>query len=640
MSATNGNGLHLDGPGGAYLRVSDDRQETERQIESIRLFEQRHGVIIPKRLWFEDRGWARDEDKQRPEFQRLLKTAVSGGVRWIVVDSLDRFGTKNAKRLFRYLDELEEAGCHLYDANDKEWTGDDDGTEITAWVGGKTSTREQKEKSKRALGGMVAAARAGEWQGGPPRLGFDVACFDRETGAEWWRVVWEGREKTDKTEVRRGKKRPVYRVLRVKVYADGRTERFDGEAVFRTSKETQAMRIVPTRDAAKLEAARSLFQRYATEAVSFYDLAMWLNRLGIRNAFGERFQSRDIEPILSDAAYLGYPTFRKHRNGRFHRYDADGGIVELEPELRGKDTASDPADIIRGTRPDGGRWYEPLVDRATWDAVARKLGGRAKAAPSPRSGGLYLSGLLTCAGCGKPMYSRKDRGEYYCSTYHQHRCEGRTADSPCLRNAVDHAELEEYVSRYLEEIGKRLEVLTQGPGTNGEHLTDHLTGQGAQAHQAFIEGIERLCGYLAQHHPDQYRAVCREYAERAAMNADLSGNGDGCNASWVGHLDEQQRTAMHCCNAKPPTPGGFVDACLAAYKANFDSEELAAEVERLEAEHTAMMRRYADLPTPRAKEKAKAELAALEECIAGLERQGQDMAGAVEQQFRQVLDLQ
>ena len=49
--------------------------------------------------------------------------------------------------------------------------------------------------------------------------------------------------------------------------------------------------------------------------------------------------------LLSDEVYLGYPTFRKRRNGRFHRFDNEGGIVELEPELRGKDTESDPAGV-------------------------------------------------------------------------------------------------------------------------------------------------------------------------------------------------------------------------------------------------------------------------------------------------------
>lgn len=631
MSATNGNGLNLEGAGGAYLRVSGDRQETERQLASKAAFEKRHGV---KMLQHYEDDMPRDLSAKRPDFQRMLKTATSGTLRWIFVDHIDRFGFADEWELVELIQTLRKAGCRLYDSNDEEWTAHGLMSFFKAGLAGHSSHDEQVKKSQRCLGGMVAKARAGEWQGGPPRLGFDVACFDRATGAELWRVVWEGRDSAG-TVKRKGKMRPVYSVHRLKVYLDGSTERLDGKVVFRTSKEAQVMRIVPTRDEAKLAAVQGVFSRYATEAVSFFDLAKWLNGLGIRNSFGNTFQSNDIRKMLADEAYLGYPTFRKRRSGRFHRYDADGGIVELEPELRGKDTESDPADRVRSSV----RWFSPLVDRPTWDAVQRKLDGRKRTGGgyAPKNPALYLAGLVTCAGCGKPMSARTDRMEFYCGTWDKHRTRGTLAESPCLRNGVRQEALEGYISQYLEETGKRLELLTQGP--DGRHLTDHLTEQGAQAHRAFIEGIERLCDYLAQHHPDEYNSICQEYAERA--NADPSGDGDGCNcASWVGHLDEEQRAAMHRHKGTPATPGGFVDACLAAYRTNFDSEALAAEVERLEAEHTAMMRRYADLPTPRAKEKAKAELAALEERIAGLERQGQDMAGVVEQHFRQLLDLQ
>jgi DNA invertase Pin-like site-specific DNA recombinase len=314
-AATNGNGLALDGPGAAYLRVSTDKQDTERQINNVRAFEERHGVRIPPAHWFEDHGWERDADARRPDFNRLLALARRGAVRWIVVDALDRFGTGSAKRLFGYLADLEEAGCRLYDASDKEWTGEDAATEITAWLKGRTSAAEQRDKSHRTLGGLVTYARDGEWMGGPPKLGFDVGCFDRASGKELWRVVFEGREEAG-TETRRGKARPVYRVLRRKVYPGGRSERFDGPASFRGGLDRkhspEVLRIVPSRDKAKLAAVRGLFRRYASEAVSFRQLAVWPNGLGLRNAFGKGYQSRDIPDILSDEAYLGYPTFGKN----------------------------------------------------------------------------------------------------------------------------------------------------------------------------------------------------------------------------------------------------------------------------------------------------------------------------------------
>src|SRR5262249_5209873 len=136
---SSGSRLDLSGTGAAYIRVSGDEQDTERQYASIRAFEQRHGVSIPGRHWFKEDGWARDQADKRPDLQRMIQEAEAGQVQWIVVDALDRFGWKSAKQLFAYLHRLEEAGCKLYDAGGKEWTGEDDATEITAWVEGKNS---------------------------------------------------------------------------------------------------------------------------------------------------------------------------------------------------------------------------------------------------------------------------------------------------------------------------------------------------------------------------------------------------------------------------------------------------------------------------------------------------------------------
>src|SRR5690606_38312609 len=141
--------------------------------------------------------------------------------------------------------------CKLFDAAGKEWTGADIATIITAAVEGEKSKGEQTSKSHRVLGGKIAKARAGEWQGGPLKLALDVACYDRTSGKELWRVVYEGKNK------------------RVKVWLDGHTERFDGPSNFPKVQPTEVLRIAPSRDKAKVAAAVSVFKRYATESITF-----------------------------------------------------------------------------------------------------------------------------------------------------------------------------------------------------------------------------------------------------------------------------------------------------------------------------------------------------------------------------------
>src|SRR5262249_41960972 len=67
---------------------------------------------------------------------------------------------------------------------------------------------------------------------------------------------------------------------------------------------------------------------------------------------------------------------------------------------------------------------------------------------------------------------------------------------------------------------------------------------------------------------------------------------------------------------------------------------LDAEIAKLDAEHTALMRGWADLTNPRAKAKADAELARLDDRIKELEQQQQDAAEVVVSQFREMHNLQ
>jgi DNA invertase Pin-like site-specific DNA recombinase len=643
MPQANGNGPHLDGPGAAYVRVSGDDQETERQHEAARAFERRHGVSIPPEHYFEDHGWARDQAARRPAFQRLLGKADAGLVRWIVVDQIDRFGFADQWELAEMILRLRKAGCRLYDTRGDEWTARDLLGFIKAGIAGSQSHEEQVQKSYRALGGKVKKAREGEWMGGPPRLGFDVGCFDRASGEELYRVVFEGREQVGTT-LRKGKQRPVYFVRRLKVYPDGRSERLDGKVVFRLSKEAQALHVVPTRDKAKLAAAQGLFQRYAAERVTFFELAKWLNSLGVRNSFGRMFQAVDVVKMLSDEVYLGTPTFSKRRNGRFHRHSAAGGVTALEAELRGKDTACLPADVIKSGR----RLYEPLVDQATWDAVQKKLGGRDKAAHAPKNPAMYLSGLVACAGCGLPMIARAESREYCCGTWDRHRTRGALAECPCQRNGLKQADLEHYINHYLPECRKRLRLLQEGAGDGS--LVHRLEGQQQASWQAFLESCDRLTGYLCAHCPDDYNALLRgEEEARAEAEAVLRAQDAGAGrppdlAAWLARQTPARQEALAKslaeANERPVDylPDHAADR-LRLYRQHFDPVALEAEVARLDAEHTRMMERWADAPGKLAKDKAKARIEELDARIADLRRQQEDLAVVVCQHYRQVHDL-
>jgi DNA invertase Pin-like site-specific DNA recombinase len=373
--------LSLSGTGAAYVRVSDKGQDPARQRTSIHAFEERHGVKITPQHWYEDHGLKRHESDKRPAFQRMLAAVRAGRLGWVVVDQIDRFGFKDQYEAGELVAPLRRAGCRLYDTKDEDWSGDDFISFMKLGFAGHASRTEQVTKSLRALGGMVEGAKRGEYQGGPPKFGFDIDCLDRATGAEQWRVVYEGRDLVGIEEDEDGKRHRVYHMRRRKVYPDGHEERFDGKVVFRTSEDTQLIRQVPAKDPARREAVQKLFRRYATETISFAGLAKWLNGLKITNAYHQPFQSRDVLLILGDDSYTGHPTFGRRRKGGFHRID--GGVVkelERDSKLKGKETIAAPADVIKSATP----LYEPFVDQDLWDRVQRKLHGRSRASYAPR----------------------------------------------------------------------------------------------------------------------------------------------------------------------------------------------------------------------------------------------------------------
>ena len=255
-----------------------------------------------------------------------------------------------------------------------------------------------------------------------------------------------------------------------------------------------------------------------------------------------------------------------------------------------------------------------------------------------------MTGLLVCSGCGKPMQGRTDRMEYYCSTWDHHRVDGDLKGSPCLRNGIKQEVLEDYVGRYLEETDKRLDLLIQRP--DGEHLTDKLEGQQSEAWRGLCEGIDRLTAYLAQHHPAEFAAIEEwDKARRAEERAEelASRHSPTTPSGVLDRFGDSPSEAIEEAVGRPISvmpSDPYVGACLDAYKSNFDPAAVDAEIERLESEHDALMGLWADLPTPRAKEKAKERFTELEARIEELKRQREDVVGLVERYCRDIYDLQ
>ena len=165
-------------------------------------------------------------------------------------------------------------------------------------------------------------------------------------------------------------------------------------------KRRRPKRLVPG-DPAEVEIIRWLFRTYATTITSTRRLSRELNRRGVkppRRAQGWNHQA--IEKILRNSVYLGVVAYGKTGYGRFFRIvdgqtaqATDGGIV-----------ANDPSTWITGEEA-----HEPLIDRATFDEVQRRLPmNRTNSSPRGEKAS-PLSGLVKCGCCGYAMASRRKR---------------------------------------------------------------------------------------------------------------------------------------------------------------------------------------------------------------------------------------
>ena len=180
----------IQGVGARLLRVSTDRQDTDRQRADIARWEKKHGVSATHT--FEDRE-SRLLAEKRADFQRLLRLVEAGGVSWVVIQTTDRLGFKHTFELFEFLSIFLRHGVQLYTAVDgKCLTSTDDFTVITNAISGQTSSKEIYEKSNRIQSKRILKGRAGQFASGMPPYGFDVICKDAR-GEVKWRFVQTGR---------------------------------------------------------------------------------------------------------------------------------------------------------------------------------------------------------------------------------------------------------------------------------------------------------------------------------------------------------------------------------------------------------------------------------------------------------------
>lgn len=125
-----------------------------------------------------------------------------------------------------------------------------------------------------------------------------------------------------------------------------------------------------------------------------------------------------------------------------------------------------------------------------------------------------------------------------------------------------------------------------------------------------MEALDRIADYLESHAPERLETV-----EQSATIHD----GNGKRIGIAGHV--------------------YQAALIREYRKAFSPEGVHTKLTALQAEHDNLVEQWGDLPTPRAKETAKAKLVALDAQIKALEQQGENLAEEAERCLNEWHDL-
>jgi len=450
--------------GCAYLRVSDgSKQDLDSQRQSIKNWLQQQGLSV--QVWYTDSG-SRDLAYRRPDFQRMLRAIEAGRWDWVLVDHRDRFGTADHLEFGKFACALREAGCQLWSVSQGDLLRADLAGQVLAVVDSEASHREQQAKSQRSIRGKINGAAKGQWQGGYPGLGFDLACIGRN-GEEKWRVFYEGHHK------------------RVRLWPDGRpSERFDGRGNFPGRDPGDTIRLVPSCDKKRIENARLIFRWFATEATSLRALCTRLNSLGISSVIGKGFYPARLGQMLRNPAYVGAVAWNKRGHGRF--YEFCNGEYQVVPREKGRAKGGrerQESDHIRSES-------EGLIDRDVWDLVQAKLRGIHKTGKAPRNPDLWLAGLLYCGQCGRRMsgWARKNNPLCYtCANYKQF---GEHNEHGCQLHCVRAEVIEKLLDRYLAESGQKLSTILSVQ--REDQLLDVLASETDDKMREYLKTLHRV----------------------------------------------------------------------------------------------------------------------------------------------------
>lgn len=573
----------------AYVRVSTDKQDTERQHASLGLWADRHRVR-PRTL--EDVG-RRHQAASRPQFQAMMKLVAERQVDWIVLDAIDRLGFADPLEWGHWAHTCRSNGVEIWSASeDKCLNRIDAASVLTSSISALGSRDEMTKKALRDLGKKREMSKLGDFPGGWQPFGTDAVVIGPE-GVERWRVVVTGKWRREKR------------------WPDGRIERYDGKGNFPPRAQGERLVLRPTVVAERLRALVFACERIAA-GQSMNATAKELNALGLLHPHG-RWYAVLLKECLKNPALIGKPSYNKTSNARYGQLvgRVPTALGEARPKhvRRPQSEWEGPAEAL----------FPPLVDADLYERMLARLQDRSPGKRAPRSLKLWLAGLPVCHKCQTRMVGwayptdKKTPYSYACATYRRH---GANNATQCRLHRVGQPVLERIVSDFLAGLDQTiLEVQQAGE----EGLLGLVFDQSRSTYArlcALREGMEH---FLLQ--------ALQEVAELVAL--------PGGRSRFVVDVGDGPVTLdLPGCSSPAELQSVY------AWVRSATAGRTRARLGEIEARLRSLVATWSEMPTAYAKTLCSEEITRLEGERAGLEEGATNLGTEVRELFAALVGLQ
>lgn len=372
----------------SYIRMSTAQQHDspERQRADIHRYLKQHPhekLVVVREL--EDDAKSGMESLSRPAFQQLLADARDGKVKAVIFSEQSRLSREDPLDAFIHFVALHRAGARIINCKRGDVDMGSFAGQILVLADAHQAHNEAKDILSRSVSGKRAKLERSERYTSPRVFGYDRVLVD-DSGNVVQRVHF--------------------------------SSKFSKPKNWRT-------RIEPSEDMDAVNAVRWMFEAFR-QGSSCNDIAIELNRRGLKTIHGHRFSFHGIPKMLRNPVYMGTYRVGIRPCGKFE-------AVTREPTL------------MENAHP-------AIISAELFYAVQQLLAIRAAKPEKSPTRRHVLSGIVNCASCGSPLYGRSHGSKaasYYCSCRVQERA---TREAPICAGLSVHADwLEQSVFNLLRD---------------------------------------------------------------------------------------------------------------------------------------------------------------------------------------------